>query len=144
MTASPPTPARAAFWAEIAIGTLVIGMLAGAAGWGWRFYDSQLRPLAMVVPTWTSTPERDPREVYEEAKRLRQVSDYIASGNFERSRNRADLAIQAYQAALKLDPDNFEARQNLRELGVPLPPSAKEATPTPLPPTPQPTVTPRP
>ena len=131
-------------WAEVAVGLAVIGLALSAGGWGWRFYDTQLRPYARVVPTFTPTPYVDPETAKEQGRRIRLVLDHVGAGNGFRAANRPDLAAREYLAALAVDPDNFEARQNLREMGIQPPASAGERTPTPVPPTPRPTVTVRP
>jgi hypothetical protein len=131
-------------WAEVAVGLTVIGLVLSAGGWGWRFYDAQIRPYARAVPTFTPTPSVDPETAKEQGRRIRLVLDHVGAGNGFRAANRPDLAAKEYLEALAVDPDNFEARQNLREMGVQLPASANERTPTPVPATPRPTVTVRP
>jgi len=137
-------PGQLDTWAEVVIGLSVIGGLIWGGGWGWRFYDTQLRPYARVVPTFTPTPYLDPESAKELGRRIRLVMDHVGAGNGFRAANRPELAAKEYLEALAVDPDNFEARQNLREMGIQPPASANERTPTPVPPTPRPTVTVRP
>jgi hypothetical protein len=104
-----------------------------------RAYDTYLRPAARSVPTVTPTPELDPVVARESARRQRLASDHVGAGIALRGTN-PRAAIEEFMTALSVDPGNFEARQNLTEMGVTLPPAA--ATPTPPRPTPPPTVTP--
>ncbi|HEU5314628.1 MAG TPA: hypothetical protein VFX49_00840 [Chloroflexota bacterium] len=123
----------------------VAALLLGGGGWaglrGWRWYDQTLRPLARAVPTVTPTPFVDPAVAREEGRRLRQVLDHIGAGIALRPVDQR-AATDEFMKALALDPGNFEARQNLIEMGV-QPPPGPAITPTVPRPTPLPTVTPR-
>ena len=111
---------------------------------GWRFYNRALLPEARTVPTATSTPPPDLEALKREGQRIRQVQDYVGAGIAYRQANRRDLAIEQFTAALALDPANFEAHQNLREMGVDVPSTVPINTPIGPTPTVFPTVTPRP
>lgn len=125
-------------------GLAAAALLSGAA-WlsasGWRAYNAYLLPLARTVPTPTATPFVDPVAAREEGRRLRQVLDHIGAGIALRPVNQR-AATEEFMQALALDPGNFEARQNLIEMGV-QPPPGPAITPTLPRPTPLPTVTPR-
>ena len=105
-----------------------------------RAYDLYVRPAARTVPTATPTAVVDPQVAREAARRQRQASDHVGAGIAMRGTN-ARAAIDEFLTALSIDPGNFEARQNLQEMGVT--PPGSPATPTPPRPTPIPTVTPR-
>jgi hypothetical protein len=130
-----------ALLAESAVTVLLLGGGAWAGLRGWRWYDTTLRPLARTGPTLTPTPFVDPAVAREEGRRLRQVLDHIGAGIALRPVNQR-AAIEEFMKALALDPGNFEARQNLIEMGV-QPPPGPAITPTSPRPTPLPTVTPR-
>ena len=127
--------------AEAVAAALVLagGTWAGAAGW--RAYQTYLLPYAQTVPTLTPTPYVDPVTAREEGRRLRQVLDYVGAGIALRAVNQR-AAAEAFQRALELDSGNYEARQNLIEMGI-QPPPGPAITPTAPRPTPLPTVTPR-
>lgn len=62
------------------------------------------------------------------------VGDLVRQGDFWRQRGRADLADQAYNRALRLDPDNAAARRGLaggRSTPAATPPSTPAPTATP-------------
>lgn len=139
-----PPPTRLDAVLEAVIGGLVIALVAWTGLSGWRFYDTYLLPQARVVPTVTPTPAQDPELIREEARRFRQVNDHVGAGIAFRQAGRADLAQQEFLAALALDPANFEARQNLQEMGIQPPPAAVTSTPPAPTVTVIPTVTPRP
>jgi hypothetical protein len=105
-----------------------------------RAYEVYVRPAARSVPTLTPTPFVDPVEARESARRQRLASDHVGAGIAMRRTN-PNAAINEFLTALTVDPGNFEARQNLIEMGVTPPGGA--ATPTPPRPTAIPTVTPR-
>ena len=127
--------------AEGAVAALLLGGGAWLGAAGWRLYGTYLQPLARTVPTSTPTPIVDPAVAREEGRRLRQVLDHIGAGIALRPVNQRG-AIDEFMQALALDPGNFEARQNLLEMGV-QPPPGPAITPTLPRPTPLPTVTPR-
>ena len=138
----PPTRFDAVL--EVVIGALVIALVAWTGFSSWRLYTAALLPQARTVPTATPTPAKDPEEIRQEARRFRQVSDHVGAGIAFRQAGRADLAQQEFLAALAIDPANFEARQNLSEMGIE-PPAAVATTTPPVPiATVIPTVTPRP
>ena len=99
-------------------------------GWSsWRFYTTSLLPQARVVPTVTPTPAKDPAQIRQEARRFREASDHVGAGIAFRQAGRADLAQQELMAALALDPGNYEARQNLAEMGIEPPLAVATSTP---------------
>lgn len=143
--ARPPAPSRRRHtWVERAAGVVVLALVAWLGLWSWGVYDSQLRPLARTVPTWTPTAFVDAETAREQGRRLRLITDHVGAGNGYRAAGRPDLAAQEYLQALAIDPDNSDARQNLREMGIQAPPGVRGPTPTPASPTPAPTVTVRP
>ena len=129
---------------EHVIALFLVALVTTAGLFGWRYYDAMLLPHAKFVPTVTPTPFVDPILAKEQGRRQRLVADHNGAGHAFRAGGRTDLATKEYQAALAVDPDNFEARQGLREMGITPPPSVREQTPTPPAPTPRPTVTVRP
>ena len=129
---------------ELVFGALVVAVIAWLAFSGWRFYVDYVLPEARVVPTITPTPGPNMEALRQEARRLRQVIDYVGEGIAFRQARRPDLAEIDFRNALALDPGNLEARQNLREMGIEPPPAAVLNTPVPPTPTIFPTVTPRP
>ena len=129
---------------EHVIAFFLVALVATAGLVGWRYYDAVLLPRAKFVPTVTPTPFVDPVLAREQGRRQRLVADHNGAGHAFRASGRADLASKEYLAALAVDPDNFEARQGLREMGITPPPSVREQTPTPPAATPRPTVTVRP
>jgi hypothetical protein len=138
---------RTAAVAEIVVGLVVAAAILWFGRAAWRFYDRELLPFARSVPTITPTPVLDPEKVREDARRLRQVLDYVGAGIAMRQADQRDAAIRSFQQALDLDPSNFDARQNLVEMGAPTPsppPGVILRTPAPPTATPLPTVTPRP
>jgi hypothetical protein len=142
---TPPEGARrgrrTALLLEASTGVLV----AVLAGWlalsGWRFYTVYLLPEARTIPTATATAVPDPVAAREQARKMRLVLDHVGAGIALKATNQRQGAIEEFQQALALDPDNVDARQNLVELGA-LPASAAPPAPTPTPPV-LPTVTPR-
>jgi len=124
----------------IAAAVLITGIAWGAR-LGWREYQTRLLPYTRVVPTLTPTPYVDPTAAREEGRRLRLVLDHIGAGIALRPVN-PRAAADEFMQALALDPGNYEARQNLIEMGI-QPPPGPAITPTLPRPTPLPTVTPR-
>jgi hypothetical protein len=127
--------------AEAIAAAMVVGGASWAGGIGWRTYETYLLPYARVVPTLTPTPYVDAATAREEGRRLRQVLDHVGAGIALRTINQR-AAAQEFQKALAIDPGNYEARQNLIEMGI-QPPPGPAITPTLPRPTPLPTVTPR-
>src|SRR5829696_4084340 len=122
-------------------GLLVAVLAVWLALSGWRFYTVYLLPETRAIPTATPTLVPDPVAAREQARRMRLVLDHIGAGIAYKQANRRQQAIEEFQTALALDPQNPEARQNLVELGVLAPAEAPPAgAPTP---TIVPTVTPR-
>jgi hypothetical protein len=132
---------RTALLLEATTGVLV----AVLAGWlalsGWRFYTVYLLPEARTIPTATPTAVPDPVAAREQARKMRLVLDHVGAGIALKATNQRQGAIEEFQQALALDPDNADARQNLVELGA-LPAAAAPPPATPTPPV-LPTVTPR-
>lgn len=113
---------------EAASGLFVLVLLAWLAVSGWRFYTSYLLPGARSIATATVSPVPDPGAAREEARRMRRVLDHVGAGISLRQANQRERAIQEFQAALALDPQNADARLNLVELGV-LPAASPVPTP---------------
>jgi hypothetical protein len=114
-------------------------------GWsGWRFYAATLMQEARAIPTASATPVPDPEGDRQRARVARQVIDFVGAGIALRQAGQREAALTEFNRAIALDPANYEARQNLREMGIE-PPSGTVIN-TPIPPTPSPlaTVTPRP
>ena len=132
---SGPRVAEAIAAAVLLAGTGFAGVRAA------RAYDVHVRPAARSVPTATPTPFTDPVVARENARRQRLASDHVGAGIALRRTN-PRAAVDEFMAALAIDPGNFEARQNLVEMGV-TPPAGPALTPTPARPTAIPTVTPR-
>jgi hypothetical protein len=128
---------------EVTTGLAVVSLAVWLAISGWQFYNSYLLPAARVVPTVTPTPVVDPEVVKQEARRLRLVLDHVGAGISLRHASQRDAAVREFLAALALDPANYEARQNLIEMGIEPPPAAVVNTPVPPTPTVLPTITPR-
>lgn len=108
-----------------------VGLIAG-----WRAYNVHVLPYVRTVPTVTPTPYVDPEVLREQARRLRQVNDLVGAGIFHRQTGARELAVEHFAKALALDPQNADARQNLREMGVD-PVTVVQQVPTPTPPTPR-------
>jgi hypothetical protein len=128
---------------EVAIGLILVALIGSLIVAGWRFYDTYVLPQARVIPTATSTPVPDPEAVKAQARRIRVINDHVGAGIAFRQANRRDLATQEFLEALALDPANFEARQNLSEMGIEPPVATAMDTPVPPTPTVVPTATPR-
>ncbi|SRR6266542_322558 len=127
--------------AEALAAALVVGGGTWAGATGWRAYQTYLLPYAHTVATLTPTPHVDAATAREEGRRLRQVLDHVGAGIALRAINQR-AAAEEFQQALEIDPGNYEARQNLIEMGI-QPPPGPAITPTAPRPTPLPTVTPR-
>lgn len=117
---------------EAAIGACIVVLIAWLAGAGWRFYTVYLLPEARAIPTATVRPVVSANAAREEAKRFRQVLDHVGAGIAFRQANQRDKAIQEFQTALALDPQNVDARVNLSEIGaLPAGVAVPPAAPTP-------------
>jgi hypothetical protein len=119
--------------AELIVAGLLVVALAWLGGRGWRFYAVSILPYARAVPTTTATPVPDPEGDRRRARQMRQLLDHVGAG----------MAIREFENALAIDPANFEARQNLRDMGIEPPAGAVVNTPVPATVAPLPTVTPR-
>ena len=142
---TPPPGARKGRPTDLLLEATTGLLVAVLAGWlalaGWRFYTVYLLPEARTIPTATPTAVPDPVAAREQARKMRLVLDHLGAGIALKATNQRQGAIEEFQQALALDPDNTDARQNLVELGA-LPPSAAPPPATPTPPV-LPTVTPR-
>jgi tetratricopeptide (TPR) repeat protein len=123
-----PGPARR-LALEGTIAACVLVLIAWLVGASWRFYTIYLLPEARAIPTATVRPVVSADAAREEARRFRQVLDHVGAGIAFRQANQREKAIQEFQTALALDPQNVDARVNLSEMGalpagVALPPAA--------------------
>lgn len=107
-----------------------IGLIAG-----WRAYNAHVLPYVRTVPSVTPTPYVDPEVLREQARRLREVNDLVGAGIYHRQAGARELAVEHFARALAIDPQNSDALQNLREMGVD--PRVLSAPPSPTP-TPRP------
>jgi hypothetical protein len=137
---SAPAGGRAA---DVLVGLPLLLAVIWLGTWGWRFYGESLLPQARAVPTATPTPVADPEGDRLRARVQRQVTDHVGAGIALRQAGQRDAALAEFNRAITLDPANFEARQNLREMGVEPPPGTIVNTPVPPAPTPLASVTPR-
>ncbi|MDQ3702665.1 MAG: tetratricopeptide repeat protein [Chloroflexota bacterium] len=112
----PGPPRRLAL--EGAIGACIVVLIAWLSGASWRFYTVYLLPEARAIPTATVRPVVSADAAREEARRFRQVLDHIGAGIAFRQANQREKAIQEFQTALSLDPQNVDARVNLAEIGA--------------------------
>lgn len=139
---------RATMWkppaviAEFAATFVVAGVVVAGGVRAWNTYETDIRPFARVVPTFTPTPIPDPEKARAEGRRLRLVLDGLGAANAFRAAGQRDWAIERYREVLQVDPGNLDARAGLRELGVVAPPVAVLNTPVPSPTPLEPTNTP--
>jgi hypothetical protein len=129
--------------AELIVAGLLVVALAWLGGRGWRFYAVSILPYARAVPTTTATPVPDPEGDRRRARQMRQLLDHVGAGISLRDAGQRAAAIREFENALAIDPANFEARQNLRDMGIEPPAGAVVNTPVPATVAPLPTVTPR-
>jgi hypothetical protein len=118
---SPPRASAELYSApilEVAAGACVVILLLWGGVSGWRFYNTYLLPGARTVPTATPSPVPDPERARAEARRLRQVLDLVGAGIALRQAGQREGAMRSFAEALRLDPANPDARQNLLEMGV--------------------------
>src|SRR5688572_21818525 len=129
--------------ADLLIGLPLLLVVIWLGAVGWRFYAASLLPEARAVPTATATPVPDPEGDRQRARVSRQVIDHVGAGIALRQAGQRDAALAELNRAIALDPANYEARQNLREMGIE--PPAGTVVNTPIPPSPSPlaSVTPR-
>jgi hypothetical protein len=128
--------------AEYAVTFIAAAAVFGLGASAWTAYETDIRPFARVVPTFTPTPLPDPEKSRAEGRRLRLVIDSLGAANAYRIAGKRDWAIERYLAVLEIDPGNLDARAGLRDLGVTPPPVAILNTPVPSPTPLEPTNTP--
>ncbi len=128
--------------AEYTLTFVVAGALLAIGASAWNTYETDIRPFARVVPTFTPTPLPDPEKSRAEGRRLRLVIDGLGAANAFRAAGQRDWAIERYREVLEVDPGNLDARAGLRDLGVMPPPVAVLNTPVPSPTPLEPTNTP--
>ncbi|MSQ44098.1 MAG: hypothetical protein EXR45_07830 [Chloroflexi bacterium] len=116
---------------------LTLGVVAA-----WDGYDTEIRPLARIVPTFTATPIPDPERAKVEGRRTRLIIDYLGAANAFRTAGQREWAIDRYREVLAIDPGNLEARAGLRDLGAIVPTGSILNTPVPTPLPIEPTNTP--
>jgi tetratricopeptide (TPR) repeat protein len=103
---------------EAATAAIILTILGGGSLATWRLYRTHVMPHARTVPMPTPTPFVDPAIRLEQARLLREITDYIGAGISHRQADERDLAIEHFLKALNLDPTNADALRNLRELGI--------------------------
>jgi hypothetical protein len=128
--------------AEYGLTVLVAAAVLGLGVRAWGTYETDIRPFARVVPTFTPTPVPDLEKARAEGRRLRLVLDGLGAANAFRAAGQRDWAIERYREVLQVDPGNLDARAGLRDLGVTPPPVAVLNTPVPSPTPLEPTNTP--
>lgn len=128
--------------AEFAVTFSVAAAVIAIGARAWDTYETEIRPFARVVPTFTPTPVPDHEKARAEGRRLRLILDGLGAANAFRAAGQRDWAIERYREVLQVDPGNLDARAGLRDLGVAAPPVGVLNTPVPSPTTAQPTNTP--